>query len=273
MSRFLVYLGRTCKFSTVNNYLSAVVTLHRFYGYPAEFRDSFLIKMVLKGLKSMLGDNVTQMKLLTVDQFVTMFKLAVQSEADMVYWSIMMLSFRSLLRKSNLVPNTYAELGHVIRRRDLVFHDWGLMVHVCSTKTLQCKEYVLEIPIYYVNNPVFCAASLVQDHLRKYPASEDSPVFINQTNSKMRPVLYRELLAFIKRAVVLIGLDPDSYGSHSLRRSGAGFLHSQGIPLEDIMSMGHWRSLAVLDYLVTPVSRKMDIQDKLRKYSLFSSAV
>ena len=269
VSRFLVFLGRTCKYSTVNNYLSAVVSLHKFYGYSSDFRESFMIKLVLKGLKTMLGDHTTQMKLLTTDQFTAMYHKAVLSDMDLTVWSVLMLSFRSLLRKSNMVPDVEKELAHVILRRDLEFHSWGMMIHVHSTKTLQCKEYVLEIPVYYVDNPIFCAASLVKQHLEKYPGPADGPVFLKQGNRNSQPVLYRDVQQFIKKAVTQIGLDPVYYGSHSMRRSGSAFLHSQGVPLEDIMVMGDWKSLAVLDYLVTPLSRKMDIQQKVATSSVF----
>ena len=60
VARFLVWQSRTSKYSTCNNYLSAINVLHKFYGFDVDFRDSFLIKLVLKGLKSVLGDKVTQ---------------------------------------------------------------------------------------------------------------------------------------------------------------------------------------------------------------------
>ena len=100
-------------------------------------------------------------------------------------------------------------------------------------------------------------------------SDSDRPVFLKQGNSSLTPVLYRDILTFIKRATEAIGLDPDQYGSHSMRRSGAAFLHEQGVPLEDIMVLGDWKSLAVLDYLITPLSRKMEIQEKLGKCELF----
>lgn len=48
---FLVHIGQSVRFSTVNNYTSAVIALHRFYGFEIDFRSFFIIKMVLKGLK------------------------------------------------------------------------------------------------------------------------------------------------------------------------------------------------------------------------------
>ena len=271
VSRFLVYLGRTCKYSTVNNYLSAVVSLHKFYGYQTDFRGSYLIKLVLKGLQSMLGTHTVQMKPLTTSQLQEIYRIAVISDHDKLMWTIMILSFRSLLRKSNLVADSPSALRHVLLREDVKFYPWGLMILVRSTKTVQTGQYILEIPVFYVPNRIFCAATLVKEHVEQYPAAAGSPLFVNQGNSK--PVWYRDLLGFIKRSVASIGLDPNDYGTHSMRRSGAGFLHSVGVPLEDIMVMGDWKSMAVLDYLVTPLSRKMDIQKSLKVSTVFANQI
>ena len=259
--RFLVYLARDCKYSTVNNYLSAVISLHRFYGYDVQFRESFLVKLVLRGLKARLGDHRVQMQLLTVEQLKRIYELCVVTPLDHVLWTIVILSFRSLLRKSNLVPDSGSSLGHVLRRQDVILHEWGIMLCVRSSKTLQYNQYVLEIPVSYVSDKRFCAASALKQHMASTPGRQDGPLFMKEVGGKFSPVLYKELLSFIKDSVVSIGLPPHEYGAHSLRRSGVSFLHGVGVPLEDLMSMGDWHSLAVLDYLVTPTSRKMEIQD------------
>ena len=44
-----------------------------------------------------------------------------------------------------------------------------------------------------------------------------------------------------------------------MRRSGALFLRSVGVDLTDIQSMGDWRSMAALVYLVSPLDRKVQV--------------
>lgn len=60
VARFLIDLASTCAFSTCNNYLSAIVMLHKFFGYEVAFRDSFVIMLVLKGLGRKIGKQVSQ---------------------------------------------------------------------------------------------------------------------------------------------------------------------------------------------------------------------
>ena len=64
-------------------------------------------------------------------------------------WAVMIFCFITLLRKSNVVPDASGKLHHVVKRSDIDFHNWGMLVHVKSTKTLQFNEYVLDIPVHY----------------------------------------------------------------------------------------------------------------------------
>ena len=261
VARFLVWQSRSSKYSTCNNYLSAINVLHRYYGYELDFRESFLIKLVLKGLKSTLGDQSSQMRPFTVEELSKMFeRLDMSSEREMVLWTIVIFSFRTSLRKSNLIPTSLADTDHVVRRRDISFHSWGMLVCVRSTKTLSKGDHALEIPVHYVNNPVFCAASAVKFHLSTHPADDSDLLFYGASGSSFTPILYPEVLGFIKLCASRIGLKPSEVGCHSLRRSGAAHMHRIRVPLEDIMCIGDWKSMAVLDYLVTTRDRKDVIQ-------------
>ena len=267
IGRFLVHLSKDCKYSTINNYLSAIVSLHKFYGYVPDFRESFYIKMILRGLKNKLGTHSDQKQPFSIEQLRLMYlTLDVASTTDEILWTILITSFRSLLRKSNLVPTCDTDMKHVLLRKDVLFHSWGMMLHVRSTKTLQHGEYVLEIPIYFVDDVMFCAARAVRKHILYYPADDSCPLFFKRTATCLQPVYYSELLSFIKRLSTNIGLDPKLYGCHSLRRAGAQYMNSKDIPLHDIMCVGNWHSMSVLDYLVTPLNRRMDIQAKLSHY-------
>ena len=77
------------------------------------------------------------------------------------------------------------------------------------------------------------------------------------------PLLYCDVLKFLKDSVEGIGMDPSDVGLHSVRRSGAAYLHCIGIPSIDIQCVWDWRSLAVLSYLITPLNRKLDLELKV----------
>lgn len=52
---FLVVLGQTSQFATVTYYLSAINGLHRYYGYDIDFQVYFVVKLILSGLRCILG--------------------------------------------------------------------------------------------------------------------------------------------------------------------------------------------------------------------------
>lgn len=90
---------------------------------------------------------------------------------------------------------------------------------------------------------------------------KDGPLFFVLTQSgDWKPLLYGDLLRFLKKIVPLIGLSPTDVGLHSMRRAGAAYLQSIGVSLVDIMSAGDWHSLAALSYLISPLSHKTDIE-------------
>lgn len=73
VARFLVNLAKDCAFSTCNNYLSAIITLHKFFGYERPFREYFIIHMVMKGLGRYLGKEVNQKTGLNPTQLVDIY--------------------------------------------------------------------------------------------------------------------------------------------------------------------------------------------------------
>lgn len=263
VARFLVNTAKTCVYSTCNNYLSAIISLHRFFGHDRSFRDYFVINLVMKGLGRHLGKAVSQKRGLSPDQLCEIYShLDVSSINTITMWTALILSFRSLLRKSNLVQTVSGKLDMVLTRADVEFSDQGVVLNVRKTKTLQRREYVLTIPVNYIKVNCLCAASMLNTHLMRTEHIKEGPLFYLLKKGVWKPLMYSELLAFLKRCVSLIGLPEKEVGLHSMRRSGAAYLHSIGVSLIDIMNTGDWRSLAALAYLVSPLERKVQIESQ-----------
>ena len=261
IARFVVFLARSVKYITINNYVSAINRLHDYYGHHINFRDYFLIKLVLMGLKRQLGDNSIQKLPLTPQQLLQIHShLDLSNRNTLAMWCAIVLSFRTLLRKSNIVPDSPDRSAHVLRRSDVHFSEEGMTLLVRSTKTLQYKERVLEIPVHIIPGSPLCAVSLLKQHCSQFPRGLDSFLLYKDSPRGVTPLTYGDLLSFLKESVKLIGLDPKDVGLHSLRRSGVAFLHSIRVPLEDIKCVGDWKSLAILSYLITPMDRKQSIE-------------
>lgn len=85
----------------------------------------------------------------------------------------------------------------------------GILLNVKRTKTIQNKENVLQIPIYYVNSDVFCAVSMLDTHLARTRHITEGPLFWKFDKAdRWRPLLYKDFLeSYLKSCVQSIGLN------------------------------------------------------------------
>lgn len=229
------------------------------------FRDCFVIQLVLKGLGRRLGKAVDQKISLTPMQLCDMYDYLDRSSVDVITkLTAIVLSFRSLLRKSNFVQNSYKDSGMIIMRSDVKFTSRGIILHVKKTKTIQSSDRVLHIPVHYVSSMKLCAATLLCTNFTGTPHAVDGPLFLlSDKKGGWKLLFYNDLLAFLKSSVKVLGLAPEQVGLHSLRRAGAAFLQSIGVSLVDIMNAGDWKSLAALSYSVSLLERKLVIEDRV----------
>ena len=258
--RYLVYLARTLKYSSINNYLSGVIMLHKLFGYPHDFRSDFRVLFTLQGLKRVLGDTSLQKSPLMPEDLRRMVLLVNQQKpVEKAVWACVVLAFRTLLRKSNLLPSESE--SHCLRRRDITFTSWGMRVTVGSSKTIQFKERCLEIPVVSIPTSPLCAVRLVKDHFDMTKSALDSDyVFMIPCGTGLKPLEYGTALNKLKSWGSVVAPSKD-LGFHSLRRGAATHMSILGIRLEDIKAAGDWASLAVLVYLTTPFSHKIAVDN------------
>lgn len=115
VARFLVSLGQEVRYSTVNNYTSAIISLHKFYGFETDFRAYYLIKLVLKGLKMIDVEGNKARLPFTVNQLDVMYDRSVSSHYDELCWLSVIICMRTLLRKCNILPSKHDD-PHILKR-------------------------------------------------------------------------------------------------------------------------------------------------------------
>lgn len=266
--QFLCDIAKDLKHSTIQNYVSAINVLHRYMGVEIDFRQHYIIKCCLSGLKRKYGDCVIQKIPITVQEFQAMYLCMDKNSYNITCWAACMLCFRTLLRKSNVVLDQFKQMNdHFIKRKDVEFTPDGMIITIASTKTIQYNERQLKIPVKRVSSECFCAVALLEHCLNLFPAPPDACLFFKMTTQGVvKPLYYQDMLSFLKSAAKSVGLKPDSVGTHSLRRSGTLYLQSLGVPLHDIQTMGDWKSMAVLMYLATTFDRKLQIEQASADY-------
>ena len=94
----------------------------------------------------------------------------------------------------------------------------------------------------------FCPFEVVKGYI-KIRGNYETPteqLFIFSDGSPVKPNHARDLL---KKLINKLGLDAKSFGMHSLRLGRTSDLIKYGYTLEQVKTMGRWRSNAVYKYI------------------------
>ena len=263
VARYIAYLAVECqlKFNTINNYVSAVNTLHHFCGHSKYLaQDFFLVSATLRGFRRLLGVESTQKAPVTPAILMGILNICDPLE-DSGFIAALLVGFFTLLRKANLVPPSKDKFlhGRHLSRDSFSSGSSGLIVTVRDTKTIQFKERSLELPLYSCHGSPLCPVSAVLNHFDMFPARPESPAFLHTKGGNTRPYTYSTFSKTLSDKIGALGLDNSDYSCHSLRRGGASFAHRCGARIEGIQKLGDWSSLAVLLYLDKPIHHHHEI--------------
>lgn len=266
--RYVVYLasqvnksGKRLKYATIDNYVSAVISLNKFLGHDVSgCRESVTFKLTMSGIKRWLGDPTPDRPTLLISQLLKMYtKVDLSNINQRTLWTCITVCFRGLLRKSNVVPDSVSNpTCHYLRRSAVKFFEWGMVLIISSSKTIQYGQRTHTVPITKALGSPLCATTWVNRHFNEVPITDpESPAFMLVSGDRKFPVTYPVLLKFLKSLLDKCGFNSAHTGLHSLRRSGALFMHDSGLGLDDIRQHGDWNSMAALVYLTKPLQLRI----------------
>ena len=218
---------------------------------------TFELQITMRGIRRTLGDVTKQARPLSVEEMLLIHaSLDFSNSEDIGFWTALILCFRGLLRKSNVV-----EKGLALLVGDVFFFHWGILVRLRRTKTVSFKERVLEIPFSYIPGSPFCVASYIKLLLSSVGHSGVAQLISYLSPFGVVRGTYSWLSSRITRASKALGLD--SFTTHSLRRGGASALSDANFSLIDIKNLGDWQSLSVLHYLNKTPSSKLELDSRI----------
>ena len=260
---YLTFMADSFKYVSIINYLSALWSLHKVSGFSHIDPKNFEIHMTLRGIRRTLGDVTTRARPLSVSELLLIYAmLNLRNTEDLALWCAILLCYRGLLRKSNVV-----ELGLAILVRDIQFFSWGVLVRVRRTKTISFRERVLEIPFSLLPGSPFCISTLLHNLMIKVHHSGNDQLISFRRESSLVRGTYSWFCARLHKLSYALGLE--SFTSHSLRRGGASAMADAGFSLLDIKNLGDWSSLSVLCYLAKSPRSRFDLDCRVAT-ALFS---
>lgn len=257
---YIAHMASKLTYVSLVNYLSALWSLHKLCDYPYIDPTSFRVRQTLLGVKRTLGAWSTQARPLEVGELVRMYNsLDHDSTEDQAFWLAILLCFRGLLRKSNVV-----EQGLAVVYQDVSYHPWGVGFSVRRTKTIRFGERVLFIPFTPVLGSCFCIVTYLQRFLGYMGYLPPSTQLISYYKGGS---LLRGTYSWFRRRLSAMCslLQIEHATSHSLRRGGSVAMYEAGFPLEDIRQMGDWKSMAVLVYLSRSLPSRISLDKEITK--------
>lgn len=258
---FLLHLAiQGLTYTSINNQVSALVGFAKLYRQPIDIRSDYELDLTLRSLKRLLGDAQARKDELFPAELMKMYRVVDQNDyTQESVWLGIVLLYRTMLRKSHIFSGEFDD--NLLMRSEVQFYDWGVLIMVNRSKTIQYKERMLEIPVHYGGGNL-CLATNLKMYFAKYPMPENSPILSRSVKGRLELVKYTVALRLLKGWGARAGLKKD-LGMHSLRRGSATLMSLAGFQLEDIKDRGDWQSTAVLKYLSYPLGRKIHIDKQI----------
>ena len=240
IASYAAFLARRLKPTSVRQYLNIVRVMHLECGESHPYKDSWLVKSTLKGIERAKGcEPNRKTPILPQTLFVIKDKLDFSLANDVIFWAACIVMFFGLLRKSNL----FQENGDFDENKQLTidcfsFENNSINLDIRWSKTIQCKEKVVNIKLPRLSGHPLCPYTAVQTlfdrHRDKSPRAQAFPIKGSYFNRRLRS-LTKDC--------------PGDFSSHSFRRGGATWALMSGIPEAVIKLLGDWSSDCYLRYL------------------------
>ena len=261
-----LYLSQSTKEArtpgTVAVALAGISWVHRLAQLP-EPAHNFLCSSVVNSARRSLPTNKGRKDVLEQWQVLKILQFhASDSLMDLRLSALITTMFLGFLRVSEALSLTMA---------DISFDNHTVTLQLLQSKTDQFRNGQ-QVPITQSENQ--CCAFRA---LRRYVKSGQlcaqpltAPLFQSIIHSKGQwrlsgsPMSYNSVRQSLRTALTNIGLNPDRFGTHSLRAGGATAAAIAGVPDELIQLQGRWRTQSSMTrYVQRPQDKRLAVSQAL----------
>lgn len=252
---------------TVRSYLNGVKWLHVFHSLDTKQFEHFMLGAFHKGMARIKQHKPKQALPITPDLLLEMGQFVDwEKQDDIAFWTLFLLGFYLMARKSNLVPDTVKKFNpkKQLVRSDIQVDEDVLLVTLAWSKTNQfgLREHI--VPLVAIHGSLLCPVKAVSSLLAMTPGSGNDPLFQVKCKGRWLPITYPKLQLRLKSWIQLTGRSSDGYSSHSLRRGGASYASRAGVSKEMIKLIGDWKSECVNEYIHFPLEARVEASQRIR---------
>ena len=175
-------------------------------------------------------------------------KLDLLSAGDSNIWAAYVFA---MFGRSNVLcsEKSFDTFKH-LRRRDLVFYEWKILVHIRWTKTIQFKECSLNIHLPRVPKHPLCPVAVIF-HAWSFTSGfpMGSPAFLAPVKHTLKPLSSNTFISRKKEILKSSAVNSSLYFGHSFRRGEATWAYKVGVAVDTIRIIGDWKSNAYTSYI------------------------
>lgn len=234
--------------STICSHLSAISYYHSTANFPDPCDTSIIGRMTL-GCKKLCHTSDGRLPLLHshIGKLISANDILLSHSPYLkhLYRAIMLLTFFGFFRMGELLPSCAAQSQHVLQFKHIFVRARHIHILLYKHKTNKSGKPVnIHIPSQEPMCPVRAISEYI--HLR---GNHDGPLFVSSLSEPLTLAAFR---AFFKDLLNFCELPSARYSLHSFRIGACTQAVFSGIPHEQIMRMGRWKSHAYKRYIRVP---------------------
>lgn len=252
---YLTFLSIHMKLNSVLVYYQSVRFFHKLFGLEAPSLAHPYLRSILAGV-----GNIPEARAVPKEPFTPFLLkkiarvLVLELDVHVLTWTALIIMFRSLLRISHLTDSE-----HTLRRSDVVFKNWGVILTVHSSKTMKEGGQSVLLPLVKSRDPLLCPVYWIKYIWYRFPTmGQSSPMLSTPKLPKFKYGLFSRVFRLLRRQAAICG----NYSSHSLRRGGASFMANKGLSLQEIKDKGLWSSDVVFRYIIPSLEARKRVDKK-----------
>ena len=168
-----------------------------------------------------------------------------------VYKAIFLTGFFGFLRLSNLSPHSAATFDPTrhFTGADVFFTKKFVKLLVKWSKTIQTRDRVEILTLPKLVDTELCPRLALKALFDIYHMSPSSSLFQIHTKNGWVTLIDSRVRKVLSKINISLGLHPNHFTFHSLRRSGATFAFNAHVPIQEIKRQGTWTSQCVWRYI------------------------
>ena len=145
------------------------------------------------------------------------------------------------LRCSNVMVPSHTKFdgSKHLRRQDILFFPWGILIHIHWSKVIQFKSRTFDVPLPRLHGNILCPVNELCNYIRlSCGALASGPAFIYISNSECKNISAELFIG--RERECLTSCNPSEIRCHRLRRGPTTLCHAASFNDTSIKLMGDW---------------------------------